>query len=81
MSRSFYATLRRLNGNEPDQAGVLDTLQTRRNRLHRLALMPDGLSRTDLDGCTTVAGSRIAVIGAGFAGLAAAWYLGQAGVT
>jgi monoamine oxidase len=80
MSRSFYATLRRLNGNEPDQAGVLDTLQTRRDRLHRVALMPDGLSRTDLDGCTTVAGSRIAVIGAGFAGLAAAWYLSQAGV-
>ena len=81
MSRSFYATLRRLNGNGPDQAGALDTLNARRNRLHRLALMPDGLSRTDLDGCTTVPGSRIAVIGAGFAGLAAAWYLSQAGAS
>ena len=81
MSRSFYATLRRLNGNVPDQAEVLDTLGTRRDHLHRVALMPDGLSRTDLDGCTAVAGSRVAVIGAGFAGLAAAWYLSQAGTS
>jgi monoamine oxidase len=81
MSRSFYATLRRLNGNVPDEAAVLDTLGTRRDHLHRVALLPDGLSRTDLDGCTAVAGSSVAVIGAGFAGLAAAWYLSQAGAS
>lgn len=80
MSRSMYNAVRRLNGHVPEQARVLDALQTGRNRLRTEALLPESLSRDVLAGCDAVTTSRVAIVGAGFAGLAAAYYLTRAGV-
>ncbi len=75
MPRSLSAARRALAGWHPDPDGPPPA---KRQALYDDALVPGGLDGTALDRCG-MGGRRVAVIGAGFAGAMAAWYLEAAG--
>ena len=76
MPRSLAAARRAVAGWHPDADGPP---RWKRQALYDQALLPGALDGQRLAGCG-VGGVRVAVIGAGFAGAAAAWYLQSVGI-
>jgi len=80
MSRSLYSALSRQYRSRLSAGELADRGLPARRRLYDLGLLPGGLAPDGLAACPRLGATRVAVVGGGFAGLAAAWYLGQCGV-
>jgi monoamine oxidase len=80
VSRSLYTALFNLY-NPHLQADLMEFSAAARRRTHASHLFPEDLAPDALANCTQLPQVRVAVIGAGFAGLAAGWYLRQCGLT
>ena len=81
MARSPYAQLHSRYGTLPSAEALLELSIPKRQQLYNDRLLPGGLDGTALTACDTLPGVRVAVVGGGFAGLAAAWYLVECGVS
>jgi monoamine oxidase len=79
MPRSLYATLRDLYRPRRSETELFNLAFAKRQGLYDQQLMPGALSADALSSSQRLASTRIAVVGGGFAGLAAAWYLHQCG--
>jgi len=80
MARSLFRLLRGLSGRRHSGATLLELGAAKRRQLYHDRLLPGGLSAEALGACETLPQFRVAVVGGGFAGLAAAWYLRQCGI-
>ncbi|HZN70823.1 MAG TPA: FAD-dependent oxidoreductase [Micromonosporaceae bacterium] len=76
MARSLYARLFRQYGTPRPPAALQEMNNGLRAHLHAAYLLPSDVNRAALGDASRV---RVAVIGAGFAGLMAAWYLRECG--
>src|SRR3982751_3108955 len=79
MSRSLYATLHGLYRPRRSATELANLVYPKRQRLYDERMMPGALYADALSACQRLPSTRIAVVGAGFAGLAAGWYLQQCG--
>ncbi len=80
MARSLYAQLHSRYGAPPASEVMLELGVPKRQQLYTDQLLPGGVDGGALAACE-LGGVRVAVVGAGFAGLAAAWYLTQCGIS
>lgn len=81
MARSIFATLHGLYGTRVAGDALFELGLPKRQQLYNDRMLPGGLDGAALSASESLPGARIAVVGGGFAGLAAAWYLAQCGVT
>jgi monoamine oxidase len=81
MSRSMYPALHSIYGSVRSDAELEGLLAPRRQQLYADVLLPTALSAATLSLCGNLSSARVAVVGAGLAGLDAAWYLSQCGLT
>jgi monoamine oxidase len=79
MARSVHSMLRGLY-ERPSDAVLLEMGIPKRRRLYTDKLLPGGLDGDALAACEGLRDVRVAVVGGGFAGLMAAWYLRQCNV-
>ena len=80
MARSIHRMVRGLYAPDRSDAELFEVGTPKRQQLYTDRLVPDALDGDALRACEAVPAVRVAVVGAGFAGLTAAWYLRQAGV-
>lgn len=80
MSGSLYAGLDQLYGTPLSDAELASRGQAKLQLLQDQQLLPSALDSAALATCDNLQNIRAAVVGGGFAGLCAAWYLLQAGV-
>ena len=80
MARSVHSMLRGLY-ERPSDAVLLEGGIPKRRKLYTDKLLPGGLNGDALAACEGLGNVRVAVVGGGFAGLMAAWYLRQCNVS
>lgn len=80
MSRSIHRMVRDLHGVPQSDAQLFEQVAPKRRQLHTDRLLPGALAADALAACDGLGAIRVAVIGAGFAGLTAAWYLRHSGL-
>lgn len=80
MARSLFAALHAVYGERASAADIADRAGAGRQRLYDARLLPGTLDAEAMAACDRLPALRVAVVGGGFAGLAAAWYLRQCGV-
>lgn len=81
MARSLYAQLHDRYGDRPSAEALMELGVPLRQQLYSDRLLPGALDAEALRTSELLPGARVAVVGAGFAGLMAAWYLARCGVT
>lgn len=81
MARSLYARLNAVYGVPLSDQERVDRAAMGRQRMLDARLLPGMLDTVALGAADRLRSLRVAVIGGGFAGLAAAWYLQQCGVS
>jgi monoamine oxidase len=79
MPRSLYASLHHLYRPRRSETELFNLAHEKRQSLYDQQLMPGALSADALSSSQRLASTRIAAVGGGLAGLAAAWYLQQCG--
>src|SRR4051812_9225975 len=79
MARSVFATLHARFGEQRPEGVVADAVGTKQRQLSERGLFPASADEEALSECEALPDTRVAVIGAGFAGLTAGWYLASAG--
>src|SRR3954447_22509873 len=81
MARSLWARLNAQYGSPLSGAELLALSEPKLDQLRAEQLVPESLDSGALAECAeALRGRTVAVVGAGFAGLAAAWYLRECGV-
>jgi monoamine oxidase len=81
MSRSPYGILHRLYGTVPSDDDLQGRAAVARAELVSSGLLPEGPAAAAASTCGDLSGTTVAVVGAGFAGLTAAWYLTRCGLS
>jgi monoamine oxidase len=79
MPRSLFTKLHSLYGSPRSAAELAQAAEAGRQGLEARRLLPGALDSGALGDCDALPQTRVAVVGAGFAGLTAAWYLESAG--
>ena len=80
MARSLFRMLHGLYETRRTGSELFELATPRRQQLYNDRLLPGALDANALAACEALPRYRVAIVGGGFAGLAAAWYLRQCGV-
>lgn len=79
MARSLFATLHARFGEQRPEGVVAAAVDAKQRELTERGVFPASADEEALSECEALPNTRVAVVGAGFAGLTAAWYLASAG--